>query len=271
MAKSTDQDPYGTGKGRTIPSTARPDATRAYATGYGTRFPGATGRPGQGSGGDPGWSTGGWFDDDRQPVLAVSGDDPQRAAATAIAVVSFLLGVLSSYARTGLGALLSPLDSSVTGWTVVSVALIWSVRARPAAAAGLGIGSYLLLTVGYALTSIVRGEGYDPTLFGVVGIVLGPVTGLAACWLRERDERGGLATAVLSGLAVGDALAGFTGETGSGAPLYQLISLALGLGLLTWMVRRRLHGSTPITLALGCTAVVAAGLMLADQAIAGMS
>jgi len=153
---------------------------------------------------------------------------------------------------------------------VVAVALIWSVRVRPGVAAGLGVGSFVLLTVGYALTSIVRGDGYDPTLFGAVGIVLGPITGLAACWLRERDERGGLATAVLSGLAVGDALAGFTGTTGTTAPLYQLISLVLGVALLVWMVRRRLLGSVPVTLALGCTAVVAAGLLVTDQVLAGM-
>ncbi|MCE0536362.1 DUF6518 family protein [Kineosporia rhizophila] len=185
------------------------------------------------------------------------------AAATGVAALSFFAGALTSYAQGFLPDSLSSFANSASGWTLVTVLLIWSVRARPVLAAMLGAAAFVLLTVGYSAASAVRGLTYDPTLFSIVGLVVGPFVGIATAWLRERDLRAALATATLSGIALGEAVYGLTVVSQSTSPVYWTLSGLAGLALLGGMVTRRLQGSVDITLALGLTAVVTAGFVLA--------
>ncbi len=185
--------------------------------------------------------------------------------ASTVVVLSFLLGGLTSYAQSLLPESFSSLANSASGWTLITVLLIASTRVRPVPAALLGATSFVLLTLGYTVVSDLRGYTYDPLLFSLVGLLVGPFVGLATTWLREHDLRAALATATLSGIAVGEAVYGLTVVDASTSPVYwTLIGLA-GLSLLAVMVTRRIQGSVPITLALGCTAVVAAGFLAAYQ------
>lgn len=194
-----------------------------------------------------------------QPVLEVRGTGPEAAAATGVALAAFLLGVLTSFAQGLLPGVISSFANSASGWTLITVALVAAVRAEPRVAAILGALSFVLLTLGYTAASALRGHTYDPTTFVLIGLVVGPFVGLATAWLRGRDVRAALGTALLSGIAVGEALYGFTVVSDSTSPVYwTLIGLA-GLCLLGFMVKERLNDSVAITLALGCTAVVAAG------------
>ncbi len=185
--------------------------------------------------------------------------------ASTVVVLSFLLGGLTSYAQSLLPESFSSLANSASGWTLITVLLIASTRLRPVPAALLGATSFVLLTLGYTVVSDLRGYTYDPLLFSLVGLLVGPFVGLATTWLREHDLRAALATATLSGIAVGEAVYGLTVVDASTSPVYWTLSGLAGLGLLAVMVTRRIQGSVPITLALGCTAVVAAGFLAAYQ------
>ncbi|MBT0768722.1 hypothetical protein KIH74_07280 [Kineosporia sp. J2-2] len=207
------------------------------------------------------------FTTDHRPVLEVRGTDREAAAATGVALAAFLIGVLTAFAQGFLPGTINSLANSASGWTLFSVLLIWSVRVRPGLSALLGAASFLLLTIGYTAASAVRGHTYDPTLFGVVGLVVGPFVGLAAVWVRGRDVRAALATAALSGIAVGEAVYGLTVVRDSTSPVYWVLAGAAGLALLGYMTLRRLRESVTITLALGCSAVVAAGFLIAFQSL----
>jgi uncharacterized membrane protein YccF (DUF307 family) len=185
--------------------------------------------------------------------------------ASLVVVLSFLLGALTSYAQGVLPEMFSSVANSAGGWTLITVLLIAAIRARPVAAAALGAASFVLLTLGYTVASSLRGHSYHPFLFSLVGLLVGPFVGLATVWLRERDLRSSLATALLSGIAVGEAVYGLTVIGGSTSPVYWTLSGLTGLGLLAGMVTRRIRGSVAITTAVGGTAVVAAGFLAVYQ------
>ncbi|MDP9829279.1 DUF6518 family protein [Kineosporia succinea] len=190
-------------------------------------------------------------------------------AVAEVTALSFLIGGFTAYAQGFLPEAIGPVANSASGWTIVTVALLWSVRARPPAAMVLGAVSFVLLTLGYTMASGLRGHTYDPTLFGLVGVVAGPVVGLATAWLREQGLRAALATAVLSGIGIGEALYGLTVIADSTSPVYWSIVGLGGAGLVGWTVLRRLHDSVSITLALGLTAVFAATFLVAYQRLGG--
>ncbi|GAB3270845.1 DUF6518 family protein [Kineosporia babensis] len=133
---------------------------------------------------------------------------PDIAAATGVATLSFILGAATSYAQGFLPSSVNSLANSHTGWALITVVLIWAVRARPVLAAMLGAGSFVLLTVGYTFGAAIRGYTYDPSFYSLIGLIAGPFIGLAAAWLRERDLRGALATATLTGIAVSESFVG---------------------------------------------------------------
>lgn len=213
------------------------------------------------------YPTTGDFATNGRPVLDAREATPAVAAATGVAMLSFLLGALTSYAQGFLPHALNSLSNSSSGWTLITVLLIWSVRARPALAAILGAASFVLLTIGYTAASAVRGYTYDPTLWSLVGLVVGPFVGVAAAWLRERDLRAALATATLTGIAVGEAIYGLTVVGDSTSPVYWTLGGLSGLALLAGMVLRRIRGSVNITLALGLSAVVAAAFLITVEVV----
>jgi hypothetical protein len=205
-----------------------------------------------------------------RPVLDARDAAPDVAAATGVAALSFVIGALTSYAQGFLPAAFNSLANSASGWTVITVLLVWAIRARPALAAILGAGSFVLLTIGYTAASAVRGYTYDPTLFSIVGLLVGPFVGIATAWLRERDLRAALATAALAGIGIGEAIYGLTVVSDSTSPVYWSLASLAGLGLLVGMSTRRIQGSQNITLALGLTAVVAAAFLMAFQSLGSL-
>ncbi|GAA3627433.1 hypothetical protein GCM10022223_50900 [Kineosporia mesophila] len=202
---------------------------------------------------------------DERGVPVVRDISGRAGAVSGVVASSFVLGAVTSFAQGFLPGVISSLANSASGWTIITVLLLLGFRAAPLPSALLGAASFVLLTLGYTLASALRGHPYDPTLFCLVGVVVGPFVGLAAAWLRERDLRAALATAVLAGIAVGEAVYGLTVVADSTSPFYWTLIGLTGLGLAAWMVTRRLQTSLDITLALGLTAVVAAGFLISYQ------
>jgi len=171
-----------------------------------------------------------------------------------------VLGVATSYAQGFLPAAVNSFANSASGWTLVTALLILAARARPLLAGFLGAGCFVLLTLGYTAASALRGLTYDPTLFSVVGVVVGPFVGVATSWLSGRDLRAAVGTAALSGIAVGEAVYGLTVVSDSTSPVYWSVIGVVGLGLLG-VVCGRIRRPGPVALALSLTAVVATGFV----------
>lgn len=161
----------------------------------------------------------------------------------AVAVSSFLLGAATLLAQGLLPDAVTSFANSASGWTLVTVLLLTWVRVRPPFAALLGAASFILLTLGYAAAAQVRDLFYDPRLFAVVGVVVGPFVGVAASWLRAVPSwQAALATALLAGIGVGEAFYGLTAVAETTSPVYWVLIGAVALTLLVAMLLRRICG-----------------------------
>jgi len=181
----------------------------------------------------------------------------------AVVLLSFLLGGLTSYAQGFLPEALSSFANSASGWTVLTALLVYWSRARTAPAAVLGAVSFVLLVVGYMVAADLRGYVYNPLFFSVVGVVVGPFVGVAASWLRTAGVRAALGTALLAGIGVGEAIYGLTVVGDTTSPVYWTLIGVAGLALLAGQIARRIRGVLPVVLALGGTALLAAGFLVA--------
>jgi hypothetical protein len=204
-----------------------------------------------------------------EPPGRASDDGARPAWRRAVAVLgaSLALGGLTSFAQGFLPDAAAPFANSASGWTVLTASLVWWARARTWPAAALGAASFVLLVLGYTAAADLRGLHYDPTLFGVVGVVVGPFVGVAATWLRLTGLRAALGTALLAGVGLGEGVYGLTTvvET-TGATYWVAVGIA-ALALLATMLARRVRGAVPVSVATAGTAVVATAFVLAYRAL----
>jgi hypothetical protein len=184
-----------------------------------------------------------------------------------VVVASLGLGVLTSYAQGFVPDAVSSFANSASGWTLLTCALVYWSRLRVPWAALAGAASFVLLVLGYAAASELRGLSYDPTRWSVIGVAAGVVVGTATAWLRERGIRPALGAAVLSGIGVGEAIYGLTVVQETTSPVYWVLIGLLGIGLLVSMLARRIRGRTPTVVAVIGTVAVAATLLVGYQVI----
>ncbi|MFE6236943.1 DUF6518 family protein [Cellulosimicrobium sp. NPDC057862] len=215
--------------------------------------------------------------DDRSPSTpslragSAARDGQPWSRGAVVLVASVLLGGLTSYAQGFLPDAVAPFANSASGWTLLTALLVaWSARdprVRTGHAATLGAASFVLLTLGYTVAADLRGYFYDPTMFGVVGLVVGPFVGVAAAWLWRTGVRAALGTAVLVGVGLGESVYGLTTVVETTGATYWVAIGVVALVLLGGMLARRLRGGLPVTIAVAGTAVVAAAFVLAYRAL----
>lgn len=185
------------------------------------------------------------------------------------ALASFALGFLTSYAQGLLPDALASFANSASGWTLLTALLVFWARQTWPVSALLGAASFVLLTVGYAVAASARGMYYDPAMFAVIGLLVGPVVGVATAWLRERGVRAALGTSVLAGIGVGEAVYGLTIVGDTTSPVYWTIIGVLALALLGWSLARRIRGRLAIACAVIGTVAVAVAFYAAYGALGG--
>lgn len=190
--------------------------------------------------------------------------------AAVVAVSSFLVGAVTLLAQGFLPDALTSFANSASGWTLVTVLLLTCTLVRPAIAAVLGATSFVLLTLGYAAAAPLRDLFYDPTLFALVGVAVGPFVGVATAWLRAvRPWQAALGTALLAGIGVGEAVYGLTAVADTTSPVYWVLIGAAAVALLIGMLIRRIGGVLWKLLTLIGTGVTAGAFVLAYDALGG--
>ena len=202
-----------------------------------------------------------------QAVPARSTILAQAARLGTVVAAGFLLGGLTSYAQGFLPDAFASFANSASGWTVLTALLVYWSRARTLPAAVLGAVSFVLLVLGYMVAAQVRGFVYDPLLFSVVGVVVGPFVGVAASWLRASGVRAALGTALLAGIGIGEAAYGLTVIGDTTSPVYWTVIGVAGVILLGGMIVRRLRGALPVGLAAGGTVALAAAFYVAYSSL----
>lgn len=203
---------------------------------------------------------------------AVSGEDGLTAVlwrGGVVAVVSFLLGGLTSFAQGFLPYALTSFANSPSGWTALTALLVFWSRLRAGHAAVAAAVSFVLLVLGYTAASQLRGLFYDPLLWSVIGVVVGPFVGAATAWLRGRDIPAALGVALLSGVGIGDAVYGLTVVRATTSPVYWTLVGVAGLALLVGMLARRIRGVAATAVALGGTAVATGVVLIGYRALMG--
>lgn len=181
--------------------------------------------------------------------------------------LALLLGAGTSYAQGFLPDAVSSFANSASGWTILTSLIVWAMRSRTGLSALLGAISFVGLVLGYTLASELRGLSYNPVLFGVVGVVVGPFVGVATSWLRRREWKAAAGAGFLSGIAVGEAFYGMTAVSETTSPVYWILVGVLGLVLLVFIVARQIAHPRVMAAAAVLTAVVAAVFVYAYTAL----
>jgi hypothetical protein len=188
-----------------------------------------------------------------------------------VLVVSFLCGLLTYFAQGFLPDSLNSFANSASGWTLVTVLVLAWARVRAEMAAVLGAASFVVLTLGYTVSAQVDGLTYDPTMFVVVGVLVGPFVGVATSWLRaESAWLAAAGAAFLSGIGLGEAAYGLTTVADTTSPVYWTLVGVVALALLVAMLVRLRDDVRAAMLAVVGAAATAGVFVVAYTALGGV-
>lgn len=186
-----------------------------------------------------------------------------------IAAIGLLLGAATSWAQLLLPGPLGFLANSASGWTIPTVIVVALLaRSLPQAAVG-GAAGFVALVIGYDVMSTLRGFPADPIPWAPIGVVAGPVVGVAARLLRECGPRAAVAAGLLAGIGLGDAGYGWTVVGDTTDPVGWGLLAAIAVGLLVAVVVR-IRRSRLVVLEVGVAVVVAAAFVEAYLLLGGL-
>lgn len=195
----------------------------------------------------------------------MTGRPPLRLLRSALLVVvaSVALGALTSWAQGVLPDAFASFANSPSGWTLLTALLVAAARPTVPVGALLGVLSFVPLVLGYQLGSEVRGLTYDPTLWGVVGLIAGPFVGAAAAAVAGRRAlHAVLGAGALAGVLIADGIYGLTVVAASTSPVYWTLCLVAGAGLVALAAvraRTRVAIGSLLATATAATAVLSLG------------
>ena len=147
-------------------------------------------------------------------------------------VAAFVLGGLTSVGQQFLPEHLHSISNSAGSWTAICFAVLVLSRIRGWRAAGLGILVFIALNEGYGLVTRLKGFDYGilfDTYWTVIAIVIGPIVGLAASWVRStRSALVALGAAAPATVLVGEGVYGLLYVSDTTSPVYWVGSIVVG-------------------------------------------
>ncbi|MFC7326583.1 DUF6518 family protein [Marinactinospora rubrisoli] len=179
-----------------------------------------------------------------------------------------LVGMATSVAQGLLPGILHSLANSSGSWSLIAF-LLAMLCPRPRVAAVMGVVTLLAMVAGYDVASELR--GYATSLASsafwlVAAVVVGPFLGLGGNAVRTRSRMAPAAIGAISGVLVGEGVYGLTVIADTTSPEYWWASIAVGVGVPAWAVVRRFPWVRPALVAVGTTALVAGGFVVAYTA-----
>lgn len=157
-------------------------------------------------------------------------------ATVVVLVFSLVVGGLTSPAQGFLPEWMGSLANSAGGWSMLAFVAVWLSRARPLLGAVLGAISFVAMVEAYGVVSLWRGYFLaDPfsSMWIPIGLVAGPVIGLAAGLVRHASRRWTIAgVAVLSAVLIAEGIYGLTVVAASTSPVYWTLEIVLAVGFL---------------------------------------
>lgn len=195
------------------------------------------------------------------------------ARLTVALVVGFVLGAVTEWSVLHLPFTLEPLSNSAAPWVLVAFAVALTARSMSESLV-LAVVSLIALVVGFYLAQALRGwplSRHQVEFWSVVSVVMGPLIGVAAMWLRKAGRTtGAIGAGVLGGLLTGEAVHGLTALKFSSSADYWdvqfVVGIGLAVGLALWNCRGRRLGRVPaLAVSMIACAMVGLGTVIAYQ------
>ncbi len=191
-----------------------------------------------------------------------------RAGVILCALGGLAVGVFTSLGQGALPAQVASLANSAGAWSAAAFLLCLSNR-NPRIGLVLGPIALVAMLAGYDLMTVVRGNAVSTStvvFWGAAAIVVGPVLGVGATWVRDRDPRRvAIGIAPLAAILVGEAIHGLTAIADTTYGPYWVGEGVLGLALIAWVGAH----TRSVAATLLCAALTALGAATIVVALSG--
>lgn len=192
---------------------------------------------------------------------------------TLAAAVGLAVGALTLWSVLHLPFSLEPLSNTAAPWVLVAFAVALTGRGVGESLV-LAIVTLLALVLGFYVAEAIRGwpvSRHQIEFWSATSVLVGPLVGFAAGWLRHAGRRAGaLGAGILGGLLAGEAVYGLVALKFSSPAGYWYVQFVLGAGLAVglplWGSRHRWRASvSAVTVSVAASAVVGLGTIAAYQ------
>lgn len=176
-------------------------------------------------------------------AFGAPGDALQAGLIVLVAVA--VTGSLTSFGQQFLPDELRSLANASGPWFAVVMAALVVARPRPVLAIILGALGLMVMNEAYGVVSRWRGSFYGgglSSMWNQIALLVGPVAGIAATWLRSpRPVLVALGASAPAAVLIGEGLFGLTVVTDTTSPVFWTIELAAGIGLVVVTAVTRLR------------------------------
>ena len=183
-------------------------------------------------------------------------------AALIVLVTAAVTGGLTTFGQQYLPHELRSLANASGTWFAVVMGALVVARPRPVLAILLGVLGLIVMNEAYGLASRWRGFYYGgglSSMWNQIALLVGPVAGIAATWLRSPGPvLVALGASAPAAVLIGEGLFGLTVVSDTTSSVFWTIELAAGIGMVVITAVTRPRTVSAIGVLVGTTAVGAA-------------
>lgn len=201
-------------------------------------------------------------DQARQYRRAFGAPGDALRAALIVLVTAAVTGGLTSVGQQYLPHELRSLANASGTWFAVVMGALVVARPRPVLAIILGVLGLIVMNEAYGVVSRWRGFYYGGSLSSMwnqIALLVGPVAGIAATWLRSpRPILVAVGASAPAAVLIGEGLFGLTVVSDTTSPVFWTIELAAGIGVVVVTAATRLRTISAIGVLVVASALGAA-------------
>jgi hypothetical protein len=201
-------------------------------------------------------------DRDRWYRRALGAPRDALRAVLIVLVTAAITGGLTSLGQQYLPDELRSLANASGTWFAVVMAALVVARPRPVLAIILGVLGLIVMNEAYGVVSRWRGFYYGgglSSMWNQIALLVGPVAGIAATWLRSpRPILVAVGASAPAAVLIGEGLFGLTVVSDTTSPVFWIIELAVRIGVVVVTSVTRLRAVSAIGVLVGASALGAA-------------